>query len=136
MHRYLYLTILSMALGAAGLWAQGTDLGAIRGAVTDPSGSTVPNAAVTIVDLATNARLSVKTNAGGEYEAGSLRSGDYQITISAPGFAPVEIRQVTLRAGSSTRADAKLEVARTGETVTVQAEAPLIEQDLPTISGT
>jgi hypothetical protein len=132
MHRYLYLTVLC----AAGLWAQGTDLGAIRGVVTDPSGSTVPNAAVTIVDLATNARVSVKTNSGGEYEAGSLRSGDYQITISAPGFAPVEIRQVTLRAGSSARADAKLEVARTGETVTVQGEAPIIEQDLPTISGT
>jgi hypothetical protein len=135
MLRYLYLGILSTVC-SAGLWAQGTDLGAIRGVVTDPSGSTVPGAAVTIVDLTTNARLSVKTNSAGEYEAGSLRSGDYAITISAVGFAPVEIRQVTLRAGSSARADAKLEVARTGETVTVQGEAPLIEQDLPTISGT
>ena len=41
-----------------------------------------------------------------------------------------------MRAGSSARADARLEVAHTGETVVVQAEAPLTEMDLPTISGT
>ena len=35
--------------------------------VTDPSGSGVPGAAVTIIDIATDARLSVKTNTLGEY---------------------------------------------------------------------
>jgi hypothetical protein len=121
---------------AAALFAQGTDLGAIRGVVTDPSGSAVPGASVTITDVSTDARVTFKTDAAGEYEANSLKSGEYRISITAPGFAGVEIRAVTLRAGSSARADAKLEISRTGDTVTVQAEAPLIEQDLPTISGT
>ena len=39
---------------AASVFGQGTDLGAVRGLVTDPSGGTVPGATVTIIDLATD----------------------------------------------------------------------------------
>jgi hypothetical protein len=135
MSRHIQLAALLCAC-AAGLFAQGTDLGSVRGLVTDPSGSAVPNASVTIIDVQTDTRTTVKSNGAGEYEASNLRSGNYRISITAAGFSTVEIRDVVLRAGSNTRADARLEVARTGETVTVQAEAPMIEADLPTISGT
>ena len=121
---------------AASVFGQGTDLGAVRGLVTDPSGGTVPNATVTIIDLATDSRTTTKTNSAGEYEANSLKAGSYKISIAATGFSTVEITGVTLRAGSSARADARLEVAHTGESVVVQAEAPLTEMDLPTISST
>ena len=72
MHKY-YLAVL--ALTASALFGQGTDLGAIRGVVTDPTGSTVPGATVTITDVATNSVVTVKTNSAGEYEANSLRVG-------------------------------------------------------------
>jgi hypothetical protein len=123
-------------LSAGVLFGQGTDLGAIRGVITDPAGATVPAATVTITDLSTNAAVSVKTNSAGEYEANSLKPGEYKIAVSAAGFRTVEISGVALRAGTSARADARLEVAHTGETVTVQADAPIIEADLPTIAGT
>ena len=49
------LLALAISVGCAQpLLAQGTDLGTIRGTVTDPSGAVIPNASVTIVDLATN----------------------------------------------------------------------------------
>src|SRR5262249_2574799 len=112
------------------------DLASIRGVVLDASGAAVPNASVTIVDVATDARSTVATNNAGEYEVNGLRPGTYKISIAAKGFGVAEITDLLLRTGSSARADARLEVARTGETVTVQAEAPLIEADLPTISGT
>ena len=121
---------------AASVFGQGTDLGAVRGLVTDPSGGTVPNATVTIIDLATDSRTTTKTNNAGEYEANSLKAGSYKISIVATGFSTVEVTGVTLRAGSSARADARLEVAHTGESVVVQSEAPLTEMDLPTISST
>ncbi len=128
--------IFVLLLCARALFGQGTDLGAIRGVVTDPSGATVPSATVTITDTATDSRIGAKTNNAGEYEANSLKPGSYKISISATGFSTVEISGVTLRAGSNARADARLEVAHTGESVIVQAEAPLTEMDLPTISGT
>jgi hypothetical protein len=125
-----------LCFSASVLFGQGTDLGTIRGVVTDPSGATVPTAVITITDLSTNAAVTVKANSAGEYEANSLKPGEYKVAVSAAGFRSVEISGVALRTGTSTRADARLEVARTGDTVTVQAEAPLIESDLPTISGT
>jgi hypothetical protein len=130
-----YLTVL-VVFSAGFLFGQGTDLGSIRGAVLDASGAGVPNATVTITDVATGTKTNVRTNDAGEYEAGSLRSGTYTVGVAASGFSSVQISGVVLRGGSTARADARLEVAHTGETVTVQAEAPLIESDLPTIAGT
>ena len=118
------------------IFAQGTDLGAVRGVVTDASGAAVPQATVSITDITTGSRFAVKTNTAGEYEATSLRSGTYKISIAATGFSTVEITGLTVRSGSSARADARMEVAHTGESVVVQAEAPITETDLPTITGT
>jgi len=59
----IFLIRLSLLLlCASGLFAQGTDLGSIHGVVTDPSGSAVPGSTVTIIDTATDARLTVKTS--------------------------------------------------------------------------
>src|SRR5690242_16478477 len=112
-----------VALTASFLFGQGTDLGTIRGVITDPTGATVPTATVVITDLSTNATVTVKTNNAGEYEAPNLKSGDYKLSVSAAGFRPVEITSVSLRTGTIARADARLEVAHAGETVSVQAEA-------------
>ena len=119
--------------GVALLYGQGTDLGSIRGVVTDPAGSTVPGATVTITDVSTDARVVVQTNSGGEYEANSLKSGDYKVMIAAAGFRSVEISGVTLRTGTSARADAKLEIAGTvvdvAKIMTLSLVDKLVEED-------
>src|SRR4051794_13183224 len=97
MPRY-FLAIFALSVSA--LFGQGTDLGAIRGVITDATGSTVPTATITITDVSTNSAVTVKTNSGGEYEANSLKSGEYKISVTATGFRTVEITGVTLRSGS------------------------------------
>src|SRR2546430_231242 len=97
--------LIAFFLSSLCLFGQGTDLGAIRGVITDATGSTVPAATVAITDISTNAAVTVKSNSAGEYEANNLKSGDYKISIAATGFRSVEITGVTLRAGSSARAD-------------------------------
>src|ERR1035441_5670876 len=77
--------------------AQGTDLGTIRGTVTDATGAVVPKASVTIVDVNTNARRTFTTNTSGEYEATDLRSGTYKVNIAMKGFSVLEIAGVELR---------------------------------------
>ncbi len=129
-------TIYALFFLPALIFAQGSDLGTISGSVTDPTGSSVPNAAVTVIDLQTGNRISAKTNEAGEYQATGLRFGDYKITVSATGFKPVEISGVTLRSSETARVNARLEVGATSESVVVQAEAPLTQVDNPTISGT
>src|SRR5258708_20815328 len=81
----------------AGLsYSQGTDLGTIRGTVTDASGAVVPNAKIEVTDLSTNITRQLKTNSEGNYEASALKSGNYKVTVSPPGFANAEITSIAL----------------------------------------
>lgn len=131
----LSVCLLLAAVSPAAL-AQGTDYGGVRGAVTDASGAVIPNAKATLIDMATNGSRPIAVNASGEYEVTDLKPGMYKLTASAPGFNTLELSDIAVRSGVTVRADARLEIARSTETVTVQAEASAVQTDSPTISGT
>src|SRR5437868_3984141 len=106
--------LLALCLGCAQLlFAQGTDLGTIRGLVTDSSGAVIPNAKVTILDLGTNTTRETATNARGEYQMFGLRSGNYKVSISAPGLTTQDITGVVLNGSDVVSANATLRVAGT-----------------------
>jgi len=54
-------------------YAQGSNLGTIRGTVTDSNGAVLPNAAVQVTDQATGLSRSLTTNGEGDYEAVALK---------------------------------------------------------------
>ena len=116
------------------LAGQGTDLGTIRGTVVDASGGLVAGAMVEVVDLATNQTRQLKTNGDGNFEALALRSGQYKVTVSMAGFATTEIKDILLRGGEVVRANLRLTVSTSASTVTVEANAGLIQTDNPTLS--
>ncbi|HEV3198841.1 MAG TPA: carboxypeptidase regulatory-like domain-containing protein [Bryobacteraceae bacterium] len=131
-----FITIFAALIAASTLFAQGTDLGQIRGTITDASDAAVPNAKITVTDVATGASQTVNANATGEYEVPNLKSGAYRITISAAGFNNLALTGIQVASGSSVRADGRLDVAKSAETVTVQAEASAVQTDSPTIAST
>ncbi len=116
--------------------AQGTDLGTVRGTVTDPAGAAVPGAKVTLTDVATNQTVVVTSNNDGEYEAAALRSGQYRVRVAAQGFNILEISGVVVTPGGNIRSDAHLQVATATEQIVVQSEAPLVQMDNATIGST
>ena len=120
---------------ASRTYSQGTHLGTIRGTVVDQKGEAVPNASVQVTDLATNISQSLATNGEGDYEAPGLKSGNYRVTVTAPGFKTTAINAV-LSGSDVVRADARLEVGDASAIVTVTAEAGLIQTETPTIGGT
>src|SRR4026208_1813699 len=63
--------------------AQGSNLGTIRGTVTDSNGAVLPNAAVQATDQATGRSRSLTTNGEGDYEAVALKPGTYKVSVSA-----------------------------------------------------
>src|SRR5581483_1489646 len=72
---------------AAGWSAQAQQVfGSIVGTVTDPSGSAVANAKVTITDVNKGTTFDVTTNDSGQYTKGQLIPGTYKVTIEASGF--------------------------------------------------
>ena len=104
--------LLALCLGCAQLlFAQGTDLGTIRGLVTDSSGAVIPNAKVTILDLGTNTTRETATNARGEYQMFGLRSGNYKVSVSASGLTTQDITGVVLNGSDVVSANATLRLA-------------------------
>ena len=116
-------------------FSQGTNLGTIRGTVTDANGAVIPNAAVKITDKATGLARDLTTNGEGNYEAAALKPGTYEVMVIATGFKKTIVE--TVLSGSETvRADVKAEVGTQNETVTVSGgEAGLIQRDQPVIAG-
>ncbi|MPZ21442.1 MAG: TonB-dependent receptor plug domain-containing protein [Luteitalea sp.] len=130
------LAVSLMVIVVPALAAAQSTLGTVRGTVFDPQRQVVPAAAVLITDENTGVPRVVETNAVGNFEAVNLRAGSYRLEISAPGFTPVQISGVLLRAGETTRADATLEVGAGQEEVTVTARAGAIQLESQAISGT
>src|SRR6266536_4337097 len=115
---------------------QGTDLGTIRGTVTDSSGAVVVNANVTVLDLLAGDTRQTKTNARGDYQMFGLRSGSYKVTVAAPGMSTQDITGIVLNGSDVATANAVLKVSSTNEQVLVTAEAPMIDSADQTISTT
>jgi carboxypeptidase family protein len=137
-HRLVFAFLASLVLLICGarVYGQGTDLGTIRGTVTDSSGAAVPNAAVTITDALTNTARQTQTNSQGHYEMFGLRPGTYRVVITAPGMDKKEINDIVLNGSDSVSADAALKVSATQETVVVSLAAPAINTEDQTISQT
>jgi hypothetical protein len=61
---------------------------ALTGIVKTPAGSPVPNATVSIRNVATGATTQVTTDAAGRYTAPDLPPGNYEVTAAAQAFGP------------------------------------------------
>jgi hypothetical protein len=118
------------------LFAQGTDLGTIRGSVTDASGAAIPNAKVVVLDLSTNTTRETTTNSQGEYQMFGLRPGSYKVSVSAPNMRTADLTGIILRGSDVVGANAVLKVATQGETIEVTAAVPTIDTEDQTISDT
>ena len=128
------LLLACLLCGTSSAFAQGTNLGSIRGRVTDQAGAAVQNASVQVTDLDTNISRDLTSNEEGEYEAPALKTGTYRVTVTMAGFSTKVIR-VVLTGTDPVRADAALEVGSTVENVEVLAEAGVIQTETPAISG-
>ncbi len=101
--------------------------GTIEGTVADPTGAAVADAKVVIKHLATGRERTVTTDQAGRFVAPLLDVGNYQITVSAPGFGTIINSGYSLALGQTVVANISLTVAKVTETITVQGESPLVE---------
>jgi len=88
----LLLALLSVLLFASSLWAQSGATGALAVTVTDPSSAIIAGATVTASNAAGVTR-SLTTDNNGTCTFNLLPPGNYRVSISAPGFQPVEVQQ-------------------------------------------
>jgi len=101
--------------------------GSIEGTVSDPSGRSVPKASVSIVNTGTNFTRDLTSDDEGRFRGLLLPLGNYTLTVKAPSFATLVRDGINLAVGQSVNLSLSLSVAATSETVTVSADAPVIE---------
>src|SRR5260370_22419883 len=108
--------------------------GTLLGTVTDPSGAVMPNVGITVTNTDTNQATHLTTNQGGEYVAADLPIGHYVVRAEASGFKVTERKDITLNVRARTRADLKLEVGNTQQSVTVEATAVPVQSESGEVS--
>ena len=115
------------------LYAQDTGA-ALIGVVHDPRGSVVGGATVTMVNIATNARLTQTSNAKGEYSLVNLSPGSYTLTVEAAGFDGYRQDGIRLDLGQHSTQDVALKIGATQQVVTVNADVVSVDTVTSVIS--
>lgn len=108
--------------------AQNSNTGEIKGTVTDPSGSVVPDASVSIKNVQTGLVTPAKTNGSGLYDVPFLAPGDYTVTFSKDGFRSFVREGIVLQI-ETVQIDATLQVGTASQEVVVNASAPILETE-------
>jgi hypothetical protein len=103
------------------------NVGNIVGTVTDSSGAVVPAANVLAVNQGTGLSLKTTTGSSGLYALNSVPIGQYELTVTLPGFETYQRPDIPVISGETVTIDVSLRVGQMTQTVQVTATAPLLD---------
>jgi hypothetical protein len=124
--RSMLLEVSVLCLTAMAL-AQTSTTGALKGAVSDPSGRVVSTATVRVTNQGTHEERTVKAGGDGAYVAPLLPPGSYQVEIEASGFARTTMSDVVITVTETTVLNVSLKVGSASTTVEVKAAAAIVD---------
>ena len=119
-----FVVALLAAVPAAAM-AQAT--GQINGVVADASGGVLPGVTVEAVNVATGATRTAVTGADGLYTLPLLQPGVYNVKASLSGFSAALQQDVRVTVTETSRVAFQMEIGQVSDTVTVTAQANLVE---------
>ncbi|MFN3322531.1 MAG: carboxypeptidase regulatory-like domain-containing protein [Bryobacteraceae bacterium] len=99
----------------------------MSGRVLDASKASVASASIQVVNSATNETWNATADTSGAYSIPLLRPGVYRLTVTAPGFKQFIQENITVQVGQIVGIDVSLEVGAVTESVSVVAEAAILE---------
>ncbi len=116
--------LASLILGSLA-WA--SDGGRLLGTVSDPSGTGIPGAKVTVMETATAISQTKATDGLGFYSFQDLPVGRYDVQVDATGFKPLRRTNVVLDVDSKVVVNVQLDIGERNETITVSESATHVE---------
>lgn len=116
-----------VAMTAASLASAQTFTAGVRGAVQEQSGAVIPGVTVQLTNEGTNVSREVVSNERGEYSFSAVPPGTYTVRASLPGFRAFERNGIRVATQQFITLDIVLEVGNLQETITVSAQAPVVE---------
>jgi len=106
-----------------------TDRGTITGTISDSTGAVVASAAVEARNLETGIAYQGAASTTGNYTLAQLPAGVYELSVTVPGFKKFTRQGLTVQVAQTLRIDISLEVGASTESITVQADAPLLKTE-------
>ena len=129
------ISLAAVLLLSASIGFGQTGLATITGTITDASGAVMANAPVEVQNVENGAVFSAASSDTGNFTVSQLPIGDYELTVTAPGFKNYSHTKFHLAAEQTMREDVALQVGQTAESVTVTAEASLLQTESSELAG-
>jgi hypothetical protein len=104
------------------------DRATLTGIIRDPSDAAVPQAKITLTNLATGVISTATTTNDGTYLIVNLMPGEYLVQAQAQGFQVFE-QTVQMELGARARLDIGLAIGSIGETIRVEGITPLVNTE-------
>ena len=121
--------IVGLLAGGQSAMAQAV-FGQIQGTVTDSTGAAIPNATITVIDVAKGTTVTLTSNGTGEFTVDHLIPDSYTIKVAATGFKGFEVKALQVYADTSPKVSAVLTVGEQSQTVEVNAsDVPQLKTD-------
>ena len=109
--------------------AQSGNAGPVHGTVTDPSGAVIPGATVHLTNSVSGLDRTAQTDPTGQFEIDNVPFNNYNLSVSAPGFAP-QSQGFVLRSAVGITLKLVMQVEAAASTITVEANpSDLVETD-------
>ncbi len=124
----LFLTALFCPMFAPMAFGQGGN-GTITGTITDPTGLAIAGATIQAKNAETGAAYTAASTASGNYSILNLPVGTYALSATVSGFKTYTHTNLVIAAAQTLRQDISLEVGATTESITVEAQASLLQAE-------
>ncbi len=132
---FIFITVILALTVNNFCWAD--IYGKIQGTVSDDKGAPLPGATVSVESPALMRKdVSVITDSRGKYRIDVLPAGVYEVKISLQGFTTQVKRGIKLNLNETATVNVSLTMATVQESVTVVADAPIIDVTRSSISQT
>ena len=121
-----------LLVSATSLWAFAA--GSVSGLVKDPSGASIPNAALTLINTTLKTEFKVISDSQGFYSFPALPVGHYDLKIEAAGFQTQQKTDLIVDTDAALRIDAAMPVAKRSEAVTVTESEEAVHTQVDTVA--
>jgi hypothetical protein len=129
---FAVLTFFSLAMI---VFAQATD-GNLVGTITDPTGASIPNAAIEVQNMATGLKYATMADSSGNYRFNNLPIGNYRVTTTSKGFTAATLQNVSIQLNKTTTANVALQVGSVATTIEVSEAAATIDTTTAQVQST
>ena len=126
---FSFISIAAFALHAQEI------TGNISGTVTDPTGSVIPAANVTVTNTGTGVARTTQATSTGVFFLNNLPVGNYRLTVESTGFKKYDATGIRLDVNDRLNFGIKMEIGALSEAVEVSAAAVQLQTETGEISN-